>query len=57
MTVIVYSKPACVQCTATTRALDAKGIGYKLVDLATDDEAMERVELPPENRTVTEATI
>lgn len=43
MTVIVYSKPACVQCTATTRALDAKGIGYELVDLTTDDEAMERV--------------
>ena len=33
MTVIVYSKPACVQCAATTRALDAKGIGYELVDL------------------------
>lgn len=43
MTITVYSKPACVQCTATTRALDAKGIGYELVDLTTDDEAMERV--------------
>lgn len=40
MTVIVYSKPACVQCSATTRALDAKGIGYELVDLTVDKEAM-----------------
>ena len=43
MTVIVYSKPACVQCTATTRALDAKGIGYELVDLTADEDAMNRV--------------
>jgi glutaredoxin-like protein NrdH len=43
MTVIVYSKPACVQCAATTRALDAKGIGYELVDLTTDEDAMNRV--------------
>ena len=40
MTVIVYSKPACVQCAATTRALDAKGIGYELVDLTADEDAM-----------------
>ena len=44
MTVIVYSKPACVQCTATTRALDAKGIGYELVDLTADEEAMNFVQ-------------
>lgn len=43
MPITVYSKPACVQCTATTRALDAKGIGYQLVDLTTDDEAMKQV--------------
>ena len=40
MTVTVYSKPACVQCTATTRALDAKGIAYTLVDLTQDAVAM-----------------
>jgi glutaredoxin-like protein NrdH len=40
MSVIVYSKPACVQCAATTRALDAKGIGYELIDLTADDSAM-----------------
>ena len=26
MTVTVYSKPACVQCTATYRALDRIGV-------------------------------
>lgn len=40
MTVTVYSKPGCVQCTATTRALDAKAIRYDVIDLAADDEAM-----------------
>lgn len=38
--VTVYSKPACVQCTATTRALDAKGIAYSLVDLTEDPVAL-----------------
>lgn len=39
MTITVYSKPACVQCTATTRALDAKGIVYRLIDLTADTDA------------------
>lgn len=43
MTITVYSKPACVQCTATTRALEAKGIDFDVVDLTEDDDAMERV--------------
>lgn len=43
MTITVYSKPACVQCTATTRALEAKGIEFDVVDLTEDDDAMERV--------------
>ncbi|MDO4232222.1 MAG: glutaredoxin-like protein NrdH [Lautropia sp.] len=43
MTVTVYSKPACVQCTATTRALDAKGIAYSVVDLTQDAIAMAKV--------------
>jgi glutaredoxin-like protein NrdH len=43
MAVTVYSKPACVQCTATTRALAARGIEFDLVDLTEDLEAMERV--------------
>ncbi|HRM76183.1 MAG TPA: glutaredoxin-like protein NrdH [Paracoccus sp. (in: a-proteobacteria)] len=44
MTVTVYSKPACVQCTATTRALAAAGIAYHLVDLTQDADAMRFVQ-------------
>lgn len=40
---VVYSKPSCVQCTATYRALDAKGIPYRVVDLSQDDAALEYV--------------
>ncbi|MBJ2151890.1 glutaredoxin-like protein NrdH [Pseudomonas sp. GX19020] len=43
MTITVYSKPACVQCTATTRALDAKGLSYSIIDLTEDADAMNRV--------------
>lgn len=43
MSITVYSKPACVQCTATTRALAAKGIEFDLVDLTEDEDAMTRV--------------
>ena len=43
MTITVYSKPACVQCTATTRALDARGLTYDVIDLTKDAAAMERV--------------
>ena len=43
MTITVFSKPACVQCTATTRALDARGLSYDLIDLTQNAEAMERV--------------
>lgn len=31
--VTVYSKPSCVQCNATYRKLDEKGIDYKIEDL------------------------
>lgn len=41
--VTVYSKPSCVQCTATYRALDSKGIDYKIVDLSEDDDAVDAV--------------
>jgi glutaredoxin-like protein NrdH len=43
MTVTVYSKPACVQCNATYRALDKKGIAYEVVDMSQDASALERV--------------
>ncbi|WEJ56931.1 glutaredoxin-like protein NrdH [Devosia sp. FJ2-5-3] len=44
MPITVYSKPACVQCTATTRALDRKGIAYTLVDISQDADAYALVE-------------
>ncbi|MBO0345731.1 glutaredoxin-like protein NrdH [Roseibium limicola] len=44
MAVTVYSKPACVQCTATTRALQQRGILFDVVDLTEDDDAMQQVQ-------------
>ncbi|MGO6697236.1 glutaredoxin-like protein NrdH [Rhizobium johnstonii] len=43
MTITVYSKPACVQCTATYRALDRLGVDYEIVDISEDAEALDRV--------------
>jgi glutaredoxin-like protein NrdH len=43
MAVTVYTKPACVQCNATYRALDKKGITYQSVDISQDPAALERV--------------
>ncbi|WP_108484354.1 glutaredoxin-like protein NrdH [Oceaniglobus ichthyenteri] len=43
MNIIVYSKPACVQCTATTRALDLRGLDYRVIDLTQDANAMQEV--------------
>ncbi|GAB3171922.1 redoxin NrdH [Myceligenerans halotolerans] len=43
MSVTVYSKPACVQCDATYRALDRKGIEYSVVDITQDTAALEMV--------------
>ena len=41
--ITVYSKPACVQCTATTNELDRKGIEYTYIDLTKDMSAMDTV--------------
>lgn len=43
MSITVYSKPACVQCDATYRALDKRGIEYTVVDISQDSEALEMV--------------
>lgn len=43
MTVTLYSKPACVQCDATKRALDKQGIAYTIIDLSEDAAALEMV--------------
>ncbi|MGE0221072.1 glutaredoxin-like protein NrdH [Mycolicibacterium sp.] len=43
MTVTVYTKPACVQCNATYKALDKLGIEYDVVDISLDNEARDYV--------------
>ena len=48
MTVTVYTKPACVQCNATYRALDKKGIPTRASSLPErrhlqDADALERL--------------
>ncbi len=42
-TVTVYTKPACVQCNATYKALDKQGIAYATVDITTDPDARDYV--------------
>lgn len=41
--IAVYSKPACVQCTATKRALDKQGIEYEIFDVSADEKALATV--------------
>ncbi|MFT9493277.1 redoxin NrdH [Mycobacteroides abscessus subsp. abscessus] len=43
MTVTVYTKPACVQCSATYKALDKQGIEYNVVDITETPEARDYV--------------
>ncbi|WP_051357729.1 glutaredoxin-like protein NrdH [Leisingera caerulea] len=37
--VTVYSRPACVQCEATKRAMTQKGIAFTAVDLTDNPDA------------------
>lgn len=43
MSITVYTKPACVQCTMTYKALDKAGLDYEVVDISMDDDAREYV--------------
>ena len=43
MTITVYTKPACVQCNATYKALDKLGLPYELVDISEVPEARDYV--------------
>lgn len=36
--ITLYSKPACVQCTATKKALDKADIDYDTIDISQDNE-------------------
>lgn len=37
--ITVYTKPACVQCHATYKALDKHGLTYTVIDISTDEHA------------------
>ncbi len=41
--VTVYSKPACVQCTATISEMQRREIAHQIVDLSEDESAMKKV--------------
>ncbi|MEU2251617.1 redoxin NrdH [Nocardia xishanensis] len=43
MTITVYTKPACVQCNATYKALDKVGVDYEVIDISENDEARDYV--------------
>ena len=43
LSITVYTKPSCVQCNATKRALDKAGLAYNEVDLTQDAEDLEAV--------------
>ncbi|WP_051092721.1 redoxin NrdH [Jongsikchunia kroppenstedtii] len=42
-TITVYTKPACVQCNATYKALDKHGLQYEVVDISQDSDARDYV--------------
>ncbi|MDN5759551.1 MAG: glutaredoxin family protein [Tomitella sp.] len=43
MSITVYSKPACVQCNATYKALDKAGLDYDVIDISEDADARDYV--------------
>lgn len=43
MTITLYTKPACMQCNATKKALDRAGLDYTMVDISQDEEARDHV--------------
>jgi glutaredoxin-like protein NrdH len=42
-TITVYTKPACVQCIATYKALDKSRLEYDIVDISVDSAARDYV--------------
>lgn len=43
MSITLFTKPACMQCNATKKALDRAGLDYNLVDISIDEEARDYV--------------
>lgn len=44
MPVTVYSKPSCVQCVATYKEMERKGISFDKVDLSKDQDAFAKIQ-------------
>lgn len=44
MSVTIYSKPDCMQCHATYRALDKQGVAYQVIDISAEPQGREAVE-------------
>lgn len=43
MSITLFTKPACMQCNATKKALDRAGLDYDLVDISVDTQARDYV--------------
>ena len=43
MNITVYTKPACVQCNATYKALEQQGVAFEKVDITLDAQARDYV--------------
>lgn len=43
MSVIVYSKPACVQCNFTKKTLNKLEVPFEEVDITTNDDAFAKI--------------
>ncbi|WP_062524943.1 glutaredoxin-like protein NrdH [Demequina rhizosphaerae] len=43
MTISVYSKPSCVQCTATKKALERAELEFEIFDVTEDRDAYDTV--------------
>ncbi|RCL01642.1 MAG: glutaredoxin-like protein NrdH [Candidatus Tokpelaia sp. JSC085] len=39
MTVTIYSKPDCIQCAATCRAFERRGVSFRMIDISEDRQA------------------
>lgn len=44
MSVTVYSKPACVQCVATYKELEKRGVDHNVIDITKDQDAFAMVQ-------------
>lgn len=42
-TIIVYSKPNCMQCNFTKKYLEDKGVSYEIKDIFESEEALNEV--------------